>query len=265
MFDLFEQIEQKIHEMLESFILSNLTGMFTDVNEKTGTIATEVGQTPQGWNGGIFSMIQNLGTMKGFCYHIVHTFITAPEQDMGDWPACIVGNANNIFETFIQVFSALFVLLRGKRFHFVNTIKSKSEDFLIIISSTKHPEEAWQFLQWWASDAVQIEYGREVEATFGVASRWNPANKNAVASLPYTQDELNVIFDQWDWLKESPNTLGGYYTNRYLITALNQTVLQGKNARVALEDAIKEINKEMRRKQAEYKIPEGGSVLQANS
>ena len=60
MFDLFEQIEQKIHEMLESFILSNLTGMFTDVNEKTGTIATEVGQTPQGWNGGIFSMIQNL-------------------------------------------------------------------------------------------------------------------------------------------------------------------------------------------------------------
>ena len=60
MFDLFEQIEQKIHEMLESFILSNLTGMFTDVNEKTGTIATEVGQTPQGWNSGIFSMIQNL-------------------------------------------------------------------------------------------------------------------------------------------------------------------------------------------------------------
>lgn len=60
MFDLFEEIEQKIHEMLTSFILSNLTGMFTDVNEKTGTIATEVGQTPQGWNGGIFSMIQNL-------------------------------------------------------------------------------------------------------------------------------------------------------------------------------------------------------------
>ena len=60
MFDLFEQIEQQIHDMLTNFILSNLTGMFTDVNEKTGTIASEVGQTPQGWNGGIFSMIQNL-------------------------------------------------------------------------------------------------------------------------------------------------------------------------------------------------------------
>lgn len=60
MFDLFEQIEQAIHDLLTKFILSNLTGMFTDVNEKTGTIAAEVGQTPQGWNGGIFSMIQNL-------------------------------------------------------------------------------------------------------------------------------------------------------------------------------------------------------------
>ena len=60
MFDLFEQIEQQIHDMLTNFILSNLTGMFTDVNEKTGSIASEVGQTPQGWNGGVFSMIQNL-------------------------------------------------------------------------------------------------------------------------------------------------------------------------------------------------------------
>ena len=34
--------------------------MFTDVNEKTGTIAQQVGQTPQGWNGSIFSMIQGL-------------------------------------------------------------------------------------------------------------------------------------------------------------------------------------------------------------
>ena len=34
--------------------------MFGDVNEKVGTIAAEVGQTPQGWNANIFSMIQTL-------------------------------------------------------------------------------------------------------------------------------------------------------------------------------------------------------------
>jgi hypothetical protein len=34
--------------------------MFTAVNEKVGTVAEQVGQTPQGWNSGVFSLIQNL-------------------------------------------------------------------------------------------------------------------------------------------------------------------------------------------------------------
>ena len=122
-------------------------------------------------------------------------------------------------------------------------------------------EEAWTFLQWWLSDDVQSEYGREVEATFGVASRWNPANMVAVQSLPYAQEELDVINAQWVHLKESPNAMGGYYTSRYLLTALNQTVIQGLSGRISLEDAVKEINKEMRRKQEEFGIPADGSVL----
>ena len=60
MFDLFEKIEEALRELLTTFISSNLTTMFTDVNEKTGTIAQQVGQTPQGWNGSIFAMIQGL-------------------------------------------------------------------------------------------------------------------------------------------------------------------------------------------------------------
>ena len=60
MFDLFEQIESALKDLLISFVESNLTTMFTDVNEKTATIATEVGQTPKDWNSGIFNMIQNL-------------------------------------------------------------------------------------------------------------------------------------------------------------------------------------------------------------
>lgn len=34
--------------------------MFNDVNQKVGTIATEVGKTPQQWNSSVFSIIQNL-------------------------------------------------------------------------------------------------------------------------------------------------------------------------------------------------------------
>ena len=45
MFDLFEKIEEALRELLTTFISSNLTTMFTDVNEKTGTIAQPVSYT----------------------------------------------------------------------------------------------------------------------------------------------------------------------------------------------------------------------------
>ncbi len=61
MFDgIFEAIEEWMRELLTGMVTSNLTTMFSDVNEKTGEIATQVGQTPQGWNGSIFNLIQNL-------------------------------------------------------------------------------------------------------------------------------------------------------------------------------------------------------------
>jgi len=58
--NILEQIEEWIKEFLIDCITGNLTGMFDEVNSKVGEIAVEVGKTPQSWNGGVFSMIQNL-------------------------------------------------------------------------------------------------------------------------------------------------------------------------------------------------------------
>ena len=61
MFDaIFDAIEEWMRTLLMNMVDSNLTTMFADVNEKTGQIAAQVGATPQGWNGSIFNMIQNL-------------------------------------------------------------------------------------------------------------------------------------------------------------------------------------------------------------
>ena len=57
---IFEAINEWLKELLIGAINGNLSNMFGDVNEKVGTIAAEVGQTPQGWNANIFSMIQTL-------------------------------------------------------------------------------------------------------------------------------------------------------------------------------------------------------------
>ena len=55
-----EKIAEFIKEILRGWIEANLTGMFTDLNEKVGTIADEVGRTPQTWNGSIFNMVRGL-------------------------------------------------------------------------------------------------------------------------------------------------------------------------------------------------------------
>ena len=57
---IIDAINKWIKEILIGTINGNLSTMFGDVNEKVGTIAAEVGKTPQGWNGNIFSMVQTL-------------------------------------------------------------------------------------------------------------------------------------------------------------------------------------------------------------
>ena len=57
---LLNTLTEWLKELLAGAIASNLTGMVDSVNTKVGDIAVQVGQTPQGWNSGIFSMIQNL-------------------------------------------------------------------------------------------------------------------------------------------------------------------------------------------------------------
>ncbi len=57
---IIEKITEFIKDMLKGWILSNLDSMFTDVNDKVGTIAGEVGMTPSAWNAGIFGMVRTL-------------------------------------------------------------------------------------------------------------------------------------------------------------------------------------------------------------
>ena len=57
---IIDKITEWLKEILVSGIMGNLSGMFDNVNQKVGEIAGEVGMTPSAWNGGVFSMIQNL-------------------------------------------------------------------------------------------------------------------------------------------------------------------------------------------------------------
>lgn len=60
MLGIFDKIEEFFNDLLIGIIEQNLTSLLVDVNDRVGTIASEVGKTPQTWNGSIFNMIKSL-------------------------------------------------------------------------------------------------------------------------------------------------------------------------------------------------------------
>ena len=57
---IMDAIVEWLKEILGGGIVSNLSGMFDNVNQQVGDIAVQVGTTPQAWNGMIYGMIRNL-------------------------------------------------------------------------------------------------------------------------------------------------------------------------------------------------------------
>ena len=107
---IIERITEAIKDILIGFIRSGMETMFVEVNDKVGTIAGQVGQTPQGWNSSIFSLIQNLSqTVMIPIAGMIITFVLCYEL------ITMVTQKNNFheFETFnlfIWVFKAYIAI-----------------------------------------------------------------------------------------------------------------------------------------------------------
>jgi ABC-type glycerol-3-phosphate transport system substrate-binding protein len=122
----------------------------------------------------------------------------------------------------------------------------------IILKQTNYPREAWSFLKWWTSADIQTQFGKELEALIGVEARWNTANKEAFTGLSWRKEDLDIIKYSWDWVKEMQVVLGGYFTGRHVFNAWNRVVFGDMGVRDSLEQAVEDINKELRMKQEEY-------------
>ena len=60
MFEILDKIEEFFRELLLGSIQANLESMFLDLNDKVGSVATDVGQTPMGWNSDVFQFIKSI-------------------------------------------------------------------------------------------------------------------------------------------------------------------------------------------------------------
>ena len=110
---LFDWITDWIKEGLIEAITGQYTSIFESVNSQVADVAGQVGQTPQGWNGGVFSMIQNLSeTVVIPIAGIILTFVLVYEliqmilekNNMHDF------DTFNIFKWIFKTFVATYLL-----------------------------------------------------------------------------------------------------------------------------------------------------------
>ncbi len=118
-----------------------------------------------------------------------------------------------------------------------------------------HTKACWAWMQWWVSEDAQYEYGIELEATLGVAARYNTANVAAAQRLPWTTKELNAIMDQWNNTTGFEEQVGGYYYTRYYSFAFNEVLDDYTDARETLLNYVQEINEEIKYKREQLNLP----------
>ena len=108
---LFDGIANWLKELLINAVMASFTSMFGMVNDQVTDIAVQVGQTPAGWNAGIFAMIRMLsetvvlpiaGIILTFvmCYELINMIIE--RNNMADFDTFVIYKW--IFKTFVAVF-----------------------------------------------------------------------------------------------------------------------------------------------------------------
>ena len=94
---IWEKITEWLKGLLVGGIMSNLTGLFDSINGQVSEIAVTVGATPQGWNGGVFSMVKNLSeTVVVPIAGVILTFVMCVELIQ----MVVDRNSMHDFETF---------------------------------------------------------------------------------------------------------------------------------------------------------------------
>lgn len=121
----------------------------------------------------------------------------------------------------------------------------------MIFTKVSNQNAAWEFIKWFTSTDVQVEYGRTIEALLGPLGRFDTANLEAIQQLPWSTSEMNKITAQMNQTNEVPIIPASYATTRHTKNAFRAVVNEGYNPRYALTSYNRDINMEIERKTEE--------------
>lgn len=140
----------------------------------------------------------------------------------------------------------------------INRYSAAGAQSAMIMSTTKHKEESWDFLSWWLSTEIQSEFAFVLQNTYGKTYFWNTANLAAFNTISIPRKHREVILSQWEYALEAPRIPGSYMVEREISNAWTSMVFDGKNPRLAIDEAVRISNREILYKMAEFGYVENG-------
>ncbi len=134
----------------------------------------------------------------------------------------------------------------------------------IMLHGVDNDKATWDFMKWYCGSDAQGKYGSDLVTTIGQAAKYNTANRDAIASMPWTTVEKEALLSQFDNLSAVTNFPGAYIFARYLNFAILSVVNDGQDPVVELQRYVNTINKEITRKRQEFDLPvlENGKKLE---
>ena len=127
-----------------------------------------------------------------------------------------------------------------------------AESTVIFKSSADREAKAWEFIKWWSSTEVQAEFGQTMQIIYGDEYMWTTANVEAFAQLPIAQDDKEVILEFAKNVVDVARVPGTYMLEREISNAFNSIVVDGADERERIDQAVKTIDREIKRKLEEF-------------
>ena len=145
----------------------------------------------------------------------------------------------------------------------INRYASVGGQASMIMATTPHKEEAWNFLKWFMSTPVQSEFAFLLQSTYGQAYFWNTANLDAFQTLSMKEEYKQIVLEQWDYAIEASRIPGAYMVEREISNAWTKIVFENTNPRQALDEAVRISNREILYKMAEFGYTKNGEILKS--
>ena len=122
----------------------------------------------------------------------------------------------------------------------------------VILRDAKNPKDACAFIDWWTSDDVQFRFGNSIENRMGAAARYNTANKNAFAAIPWSGEQRTMLQALWAHVSDIPQSPASYSVSRNIMNAFRRVVYYNETPREVMSKYAEDMNRELIRKRQEF-------------